>query len=254
MRRGRFLGRFSSPGGVACYSTNAFGVISEELDGCYVSGEFPNFVPVPGRVDVKFLKYWFRLPSAIARVDEDCSGRTPLTRNRFKENFFLALQIPLPPLAARRRVVARIEELAAEVQEARTLRHQAAEEVEALVGARASSVFRSAMKNGNAPLGSVAEPERGRFHHRPRTEPRFFGGEHPWIQIGEIESSNNYIRNWSQTLNDDGLAISKKFPRGTVFLRCASSFPTAVPFIWFRTGRCPRLGRGSAPGLLSRPH
>ena len=110
----------------------AFGVISKELDGCYVSGEFPAFVPVPGKVDVAYLKYWFRLPGVIARVDENCSGSTPLTRNRFKENFFLDLEIPLPPLAEQRRVVARIEELAAQIHEARTLRHQAAEEAEAL--------------------------------------------------------------------------------------------------------------------------
>jgi type I restriction enzyme, S subunit len=111
----------------------AFGVITRELNGCYVSGEFPTFLPVPGKVEVEFLKYWFRLPSVVAAVDADCSGSTPLTRNRFKENFFLALEIPLPPLAEQRRVVARIEELAAQIQEARSLRQQAAEEAEAFV-------------------------------------------------------------------------------------------------------------------------
>jgi type I restriction enzyme S subunit len=111
----------------------AFGVISKELDGCFVSSEFPAFVPVSGKIDVEYLKYWFRLPSVIATVDADCSGSTPLTRNRFKENFFLALEIPLPPLAEQRRVVARIEALAAQIHEARTLRHQAAEEAEALL-------------------------------------------------------------------------------------------------------------------------
>jgi type I restriction enzyme S subunit len=111
----------------------AFGVISKELDGCFVSSEFPAFIPVPGKIDVEYLKYWFRLPSVIATVDADCSGSTPLTRNRFKENFFLALEFPLPPLAEQRRVVARIEALAAQIHEARTLRHQAAEEAEALI-------------------------------------------------------------------------------------------------------------------------
>jgi type I restriction enzyme, S subunit len=115
----------------------ALGVISKELDGCFVSGEFPAFVPVPGKIDVEFLKYWFRLPSVISAVDEDCSGSTPLTRNRFKENFFLALEIPLPPLPEQRRVLARIEKLAAEIQEAHTLRHQATEDADALLVAMA---------------------------------------------------------------------------------------------------------------------
>ena len=39
----------------------------------------------------------------------------------------LALEIPLPPLAEQGRVVARIEELAAQIHEARTLHHQTAE-------------------------------------------------------------------------------------------------------------------------------
>ena len=49
----------------------AFGVITKEFNGCYVSAEFPTFLPVPGKVDVEFLKYWFRLPDVIARVDAD---------------------------------------------------------------------------------------------------------------------------------------------------------------------------------------
>ena len=62
----------------------AFGVISEEFDGCYVSGEFPTFLPVSDRLDPAFLRYWFRLSTTLARVGEDCTGSTPLTRNRFK--------------------------------------------------------------------------------------------------------------------------------------------------------------------------
>jgi type I restriction enzyme S subunit len=106
----------------------AFGVIDESMAGCFVSGEFPIFQPLEDRIDVQFLRYWFTLPSVIARVDEDCSGSTPLTRNRFKENFFLALEIPLPPLAEQRRIVARIESLAAQIDVAKRLRQEAVEE------------------------------------------------------------------------------------------------------------------------------
>ena len=193
----------------------AFGVITKELDGCYVSGEFPTFVPVPGKVDIEFLKYWFRLPSVIATVDEDCSGSTPLTRNRFKENFFLALEIPLPPLVEQRRIVARIKELARLIQEARFLRHQASEESEALFNSFLTAIFESSnwpLK----PLPEVAEVARGKFGHRPRNEPRFYGGDIPFIQIRDISNANRYIRTYTQTLNEEGLAISRIFPKGTV--------------------------------------
>jgi type I restriction enzyme S subunit len=119
----------------------AFGVITKELDGSYVSGEFPTFLPMPGSIDLEFLRYWFRLPTVIACVDENCSGTTPLTRNRFKEHFFLALEVPLPPLAEQRRIVARIDQVAAQINDARALRQQAMEEADALLKAHLNRLF-----------------------------------------------------------------------------------------------------------------
>lgn len=119
----------------------AFGVIDESTHGCYVSGEFPIYQAIPECIDVQFLRYWFTLPSVIARVDEDCTGSTPLTRNRFKENFFLALEIPLPPLAEQRRIVARLEALAAQIDEARRLRKEAVEEAVAFAASSLASLL-----------------------------------------------------------------------------------------------------------------
>jgi type I restriction enzyme S subunit len=119
----------------------AFGVIGDELAGCYVSSEFPTFVSLPGRVDVDFLRYWFRLSTVLGRVEEDCSGSTPLTRNRFKEQFFLDMEMPLPPLEEQRRLVARIGELSTQILEAQTLRRQNAEEAEALTRSHLNKLF-----------------------------------------------------------------------------------------------------------------
>ena len=59
-------------------------------------------------------------------------------RNRtLSKTAFLQLKIPLPPLAEQRRIVARIESLAAQISEARSLRHEATEEAEALLVAMA---------------------------------------------------------------------------------------------------------------------
>jgi type I restriction enzyme S subunit len=102
----------------------AFGVIDDILDGSYVSGEFPTFRPLSEQIDIEFLRLWFRLPSTLATVEADCTGSTPLTRNRFKEQFFLAMQIPLPPLDEQRRIVAQIEALAARIEQARGLRQE----------------------------------------------------------------------------------------------------------------------------------
>ncbi len=135
----------------------AFGVIPPEMDGCYVSGEFPTFRPISGKVDVEFVRLWFRLGDILDRVLADCTGSTPLTRNRFKEEFFLRLRVPLPPLPEQQRIVTRIEELAGKTEEARTLCAMVSEEEEHLVSNRVLSVFaRLAEIHGAVPLGQVA--------------------------------------------------------------------------------------------------
>lgn len=121
----------------------AFGLIEPELDAHFVSNEFPTFTPINGRIDPKFLRYWFRLPDVLRRVEADCSGSTPLTRNRYKEQYFFALEIPLPPLNEQRRIVARIEGLAAKVEEARGLRKASNDEAEAFTRSATDGAYRS---------------------------------------------------------------------------------------------------------------
>ena len=86
-------------------------------------------------------------------------------------------------------------------------------------------------------LGDVAEVERGKFAHRPRNEPRFYGGEIPFIQTGDIVQANGRIRDHTQTLNGAGLAISRLFPAGTIVMTIAANigetaiatYPVAFP-------------------------
>lgn len=95
----------------------AFGVIPDLLDGCFVSNEFPIFRSEPSRLDSKYLALWFRLPSVWQKVEENCTGSTPTTRNRFKEYFFLDLEIPLPALAEQQAITARIDALSEKIRE-----------------------------------------------------------------------------------------------------------------------------------------
>jgi type I restriction enzyme S subunit len=86
-------------------------------------------------------------------------------------------------------------------------------------------------------LEELARVERGRFSARPRNDPRYYGGTTPFIQTGDISSSQKWIHQWSQTLNAEGVAVSKVFPAGTIFVTIAanigdaaiSTFETACP-------------------------
>jgi type I restriction enzyme S subunit len=125
----------------------AFGIIGKEFDGAYVSGEFPTFQSDASRLDAYFLRFWFQLPGTLAAVNENCSGSTPLTRNRFKEEFFLALQIPLPPISEQRRVVARIDKIFALISEAKHLRAQTVTDAETLLASARAAFFKTIPKD-----------------------------------------------------------------------------------------------------------
>lgn len=72
-------------------------------------------------------------------------------------------------------------------------------------------------------LGKVATVERGKFSHRPRNAPEFYGGDIPFIQTGDVVSSNGRIKVYSQTLNEKGLKVSKMFKKGTIVLTIAAN-------------------------------
>jgi type I restriction enzyme S subunit len=73
-------------------------------------------------------------------------------------------------------------------------------------------------------ISEAATLERGRFSHRPRNDPRFFGGRVPWVQIQNLPGGyRKYITEHMNTLNDQGVAISKIFPRGTLILSIAAT-------------------------------
>ena len=86
-------------------------------------------------------------------------------------------------------------------------------------------------------LEDVAEVKRGKFAHRPRNAPRFYGGETPFIQTGDVVRANGRIKQHSQTLNDLGLAISRLFPAETIIVTIAANigetaiadYPVAFP-------------------------
>ena len=69
-----------------------------------------------------------------------------------------------------------------------------------------------------ASLDQVFKVERGRFSIRPRNDPRYYGGNTPFIQIGDLPREGGKINSYQQTLNQDGLSVSKIFTEGTILL------------------------------------
>jgi len=114
-------------------------VVPAELAGCYASGEFPIFIADRNRLEPR----WFHWITKTRFFWQQCDNKSHGTsgKNRIRPERFLEIEIPLPLLAEQRRIVARIEELAAKVEVARALRQQAVARTEKLIASVVSDAL-----------------------------------------------------------------------------------------------------------------
>jgi len=114
-----------------------FGIVPESLDGAIVSSHYFLFEVNNRLLDRQFLNYYVRTHHFRDQVV--AKGSTNYAAVRPAD--VLSYQVPLPPLNEQRRIVARIEELAAKIEEARGLRRQAGEEAKLLTTASARQLL-----------------------------------------------------------------------------------------------------------------
>jgi len=126
----------------------SFAVASEENHGCYVSNEFPCFLVNQNRIDSRYLWRYFSRAGIWEEAFGLSTGGTPTSRNRLKEDKLLAMKMPLPPVEEQRRIVAKINELASKIEEARCLRRKAMAEAETLLPSEISYLFSKGKENG----------------------------------------------------------------------------------------------------------
>jgi len=87
------------------------------------------------------------------------------------------------------------------------------------------------------PLEDACDIQRGKFSHRPRNEPRFYGGQYPFIQTGDVVRANGGQITYTQTLNEEGLSVSRLFQPPIVVITIAANigdtavldFPSCFP-------------------------
>lgn len=142
-----------------------FGIVPDELDGAIVSTHYFLFVIDEERLNQRFLDYFIRTPAFRNQVEAQGSTNYAAIRPAH----VLRYQVPLPPLEEQQRIVARIEQLAAEIQRARNLREQAANDAKALTAAQAGRAFKAIREHQS--IEAIAEV-RGGIQKSPHRLPR----------------------------------------------------------------------------------
>lgn len=191
VRQGQFiLSRIDARNG-------AFGLVPEMLDGAVVSNDFPAFDLNQETIEPKFLEWLSKTSEFVDLCKAASEGTT--NRVRLKEEKFLAMAIHLPPLLEQQRIVARIEELAAKIEEARGLRRQAVEEAEALSRSSIEAVYQDLVaRHGQTSLADVCTTITDGDHNTPtfsETGVRF-------IFVGNVSSGKLHFDNSKRVAED----------------------------------------------------
>jgi type I restriction enzyme S subunit len=129
-------------------------VVPESLAGCCGSNEFPTFAAIPEKLDPRWFHWLTKTPMFWRQCDEKSQGTSG--KNRIRPERFLEIEIPLPPIPEQRRILTRIEELAAKIDEARRLRGESSAQATLLEASVIDKVFQAAARDyGQAPLQQV---------------------------------------------------------------------------------------------------
>ena len=225
----------------------AFGIVPAELDGALVSNDFPCFDIDASTVLPHYFEWYSRTPQFVDLCRRASEGST--NRVRMKEEKFLKMTVPLPSLEEQRRIVQRLDTVAALVAERRRAIEAAERDTQALL----LKAFQRAIDG--APLRPMSEvaplvrrpveidldgtyPElgvrsfgRGTFH-----KPDLIGAELSWqkpflVQEGDLVFSN--IKAW-----EGAFAVAGPDDHGRVgshrYLTCVPVDGLATAeFIWF---------------------
>jgi len=189
----------------------AFAIADNSVDGCIVSDKFPTYEADSAVIDPQFLRYYFRTTGLAQQAQDLSKGAAAISKLTLNPPQFWDLTIPLPPLEDQCRILARIEELAARIEEARGLRLAAVEEVEALFVSLITQRLQELPINGSLSEVLLGKPRNGwsarcdnqetgvpvltlaavtGFHYREtefkRTSEPTFESAHYWLHPGDL--------------------------------------------------------------------
>lgn len=192
-------------------------IVPKNLAGCYVSGEFPTFVPIREKLNPRWFHWLTKTKDFWKQCDDKSQGTSG--KNRIRPELFLEIEIPLPPVFEQCRIVARIEELAVKIEEARKLRRQTVDEAEVLLITKLNEIFSTNGKNNLQiiKLTEVCNTTSGGTPSRHRLD-FFEKGTIPWIKSGELKDT--FIKEAEEYITQEALDSSnaKIFPKGTLLI------------------------------------
>lgn len=166
-------------------------------------------------LDRGYLFHWITSDQVVEKINATSTGAR-MPRANVKD--ILRFPIPLPPLEEQQRIVAVLDEAFEGLARARENAEVNLKNARELFTASLRSLF--ADNRENWPLRNImdvcAEFGRGKSRHRPRNDPRLYGGDMPFVQTGDLSRADHFLRDFTQSYSAEGVAQSRVWPKGTV--------------------------------------
>jgi len=170
------------------------------------------------RMDWRYLFHFLKSPSFISRVIDGGHG---MAQKNVSTKDIEAFEIPLPPLAEQKKIVARLEKLLAKVKEANRLRVEAQDFTQNLLSAELHKIFEEGKKKGwkDCNIGDEKVMKMTSGGTPARGNKRYYNGNIPWLKSGEL-NDNIDILDSDEHIIEEAIKNSsaKIFPKNTVLL------------------------------------
>lgn len=184
-------------------------------------------------IEPRYLFSWIRSAAVQDKILEMCDGTTnqiELSRTAIAET-----AVPVAPALEQTRIADQLDTLLARIQACQ----DRLEAIPALLKRFRQAVLRSATSGELTrdersrldwssdwtpmPLTALGELARGKSKHRPRNDPRLYGGPYPFVQTGDVAQSGGLITQHRQTYSELGLQQSRLWPAGTLCITIAAN-------------------------------
>lgn len=238
-----------------------------------------------GAVLPDFLYHFIRQESFRKAAESEMTGS--VGQKRVPAEYLESVELPIPPLAEQRRIVAAVEAVVAKVNAARERLNRVPailkrfrqavlsvacsgrltadwREKNPFVESAATLVAQHRQSDEVRPIDTSRLPEipeswnwlalpdtgemnRGKSRHRPRNAPHLYGGPYPFIQTGDIANSGGRIRTHKQTYSKAGLAQSRLWQAGTVCITIAANIADSAMLTY------PACFPDSVVGVITTP-
>lgn len=196
-------------------NTNKALQIDKELDGIIVSTGFSVHRPVENELFGEYFLHFLKHNSFQRQKNKLCTGaiQSAISNSGIERIF-----VPVPDYNDQ----IHIANLLSKAENLIAQRNESIRLLDEFLKSTFLEMFGDPVRNEKSwqleRLDNLATLERGRFSPRPRNNPIYYNGKYPFIQTGDISKSGNRLNSFIQTLNENGIKVSKEFKKGTIVI------------------------------------